>query len=231
MHLFLLGVSHRPRRSTCASGSTSRAAIRRRGRGDRGAAVDARSGRAVDVQPRGAVRRVRRSAATHAKELVAFVSEFHHVSTPMFQPHLFALENSAAVAHLFRVAAGLDSLVVGEPQILGQVKEAHAAARERSSASGRVLNRLFHCVVRRRQARADRNGARRRARCRSATPRSRSRGRSSATSTGARVLVIGAGEMGKLTAQHMKSQGVQRRDHRQPDDGARGADGRGDRRR
>ena len=60
----------------------------------------------------------------------------------VFQPHVFALEDSAAVAHLFRVAAGLDSLVVGEPQILGQVKDAFQSAADQHCV-GPVLSTLF----------------------------------------------------------------------------------------
>src|SRR5205814_9037804 len=79
----------------------------------------------------------------HARdELVAFLSDYHHVPAHAFQPHLFALENSAAVAHLFRVAAGLDSLVVGEPQILGQVKEAFQSAANKQCV-GPILRHVF----------------------------------------------------------------------------------------
>ncbi len=59
------------------------------------------------------------------------------------KPHLYFLENEEAVKHLFEVACGLDSLVIGEPQILGQVKDAYKDALKYRT-SGLVLNRLLH---------------------------------------------------------------------------------------
>src|SRR5688572_23633058 len=53
-----------------------------------------------------------------------FLSEFHGIPGDQLSPHLYAKTGPEAVTHLYRVAAGLDSLVMGEPQILGQVKEA-----------------------------------------------------------------------------------------------------------
>ena len=67
----------------------------------------------------------------------------HQLPGELFVPHLFARENSEVVHHLYRVAAGLDSLVLGEPQVLGQVKEAFSIASEKQ-CSGPFLNRLFH---------------------------------------------------------------------------------------
>ncbi|HEV3407242.1 MAG TPA: hypothetical protein VG079_01025, partial [Gaiellaceae bacterium] len=55
---------------------------------------------------------------------------------------LYEYDDDAAALHLFRVAAGLDSVVLGETQILGQIRDAHAAARAAGS-TGPVLNRLF----------------------------------------------------------------------------------------
>jgi glutamyl-tRNA reductase len=63
-----------------------------------------------------------------------------------FQPHLYQLKDKDAVRHLFEVAAGLDSLVVGGPQILGQVTKAREFARGQNTA-GPMLNRLFQSAV------------------------------------------------------------------------------------
>src|SRR5688572_29666431 len=75
-------------------------------------------------------------------ELVSFIGEFHGVERTALLPHVYELSDLEAARHLFRVAAGLDSLVVGEPQILGQVKDAFQAAAEKR-CTGPVLRKLF----------------------------------------------------------------------------------------
>ncbi len=59
------------------------------------------------------------------------------------EPHFYTLAGSKAIQHIFRVASSLDSMMVGEPQILGQIKNAFAAA-SKEGATGVVLNRLMH---------------------------------------------------------------------------------------
>lgn len=76
-------------------------------------------------------------------ELEGFISEFKHLPIEEFRSALYRHVDNDAVRHLFRVAASLDSMVVGEPQILGQIKAAYAAATHRR-ASGVILNRLLH---------------------------------------------------------------------------------------
>jgi glutamyl-tRNA reductase len=74
--------------------------------------------------------------------LSSFLSEFHSVRPDVLQGALYHHYDRAAVRHLFRVSAGLDSMLLGEAEILGQVREAYRFAHEHG-ATGPVLNRLF----------------------------------------------------------------------------------------
>lgn len=138
--------------------------------------------------------------------IVAFLSQFHHVDRSVLEPSVYDLTDLDVARHLFRVAAGLDSLVVGEPQILGQVKDAHGVAAA-ANASGPILNRLFHASF----------AAGKRVRTETGLGSGAVSVSFAAVALskkifgelkGLNVLVIGAGEMGKLTARHMKAQGV-----------------------
>jgi glutamyl-tRNA reductase len=82
-----------------------------------------------------------RSAADSLEAVAAFLARYHAREPGEIAPHLYRLEGEAAVRHAFRVAASLDSMVMGEPQILGQVKDAYEAA-EKAGSLGSVLNAL-----------------------------------------------------------------------------------------
>jgi len=120
---------------------------------------------------------------------------------------LYSLHDSEAVRHLFGVAAGLDSMIVGEAEIQGQVKRAYELALV-EGVTGPVTNRLFRDAL----------GAGKRARTETAISRSRvsvssvavelARGLLGELDT-RRVLVVGAGENGELTAQALSEKGVQ----------------------
>jgi glutamyl-tRNA reductase len=145
------------------------------------------------------------AAATRA-DLVAFLSEFHGVQISELASHVYDIHGLEAARHLFRVAGGLDSLVVGEPQILGQVKDAHTAAAGAQTV-GPVLNRLFHSSFavgkRVRTETGLGSGAVSVSYAAAALAR-----KIFGDLRGRNVAVVGAGEMGKLTALHMKSHGV-----------------------
>src|SRR3954463_6380333 len=139
-------------------------------------------------------------------DLVRFVSEFNGVPAADGAPHISGVADLDAARLLSRVAAGLDSLVMGEPQILGQVKDAHTVAADVHTA-GPVLNRLFHAsfAVGKRVRTETGLGAGAVSVSYAAVALAR---KIFGDLSGRSVAVIGAGEMGKLTALHMKSQDV-----------------------
>ena len=73
---------------------------------------------------------------------IDWLARFHHLKAPVLEPFLYTLPRERAVAHAFRVASGLDSMVIGEPQILGQMKDAVKSA-EHAGTLGTVLHKLF----------------------------------------------------------------------------------------
>ena len=124
-----------------------------------------------------------------------FLSELAFVPPEEFSDHLYTYYDDAAAAHLFSVAAGLDSVVLGESQILGQVRDAWEAGR-REGTSGSQLGTLFrHALEVGKRARAETaigRGVTSLSQAAVAMARERS-----GTLAGRRILVIGAGKMGE----------------------------------
>jgi glutamyl-tRNA reductase len=74
--------------------------------------------------------------------VIRWFREYHKLNPDEIEPYLYAHPDQGAVKHLLRVASGLDSMILGEPQILGQIKDAYFAAREAGTV-GKQLNKLF----------------------------------------------------------------------------------------
>jgi glutamyl-tRNA reductase len=140
------------------------------------------------------------------QSVISLISRLGNVPESDFSSSLFAFENGEAVRHIFRVASSLDSMVVGEPQILGQIKDAYYVAT-REKTSGVILNRLLHKAF---------HVAKR---VRTETGVSDAAVSISYAAVelakkifynleGKKVLLIGAGEMAELAARHLVSQGV-----------------------
>jgi glutamyl-tRNA reductase len=128
-----------------------------------------------------------------------FLSEWSDTSPDGFTDHLYSYYEGSAISHLFRVASGIDSAVIGEGEILGQVKDAWELARA-ESAAGPVLSGLFrHAVEVGKRVRSETSIAR------GTTSVSQAAVAMAAEQLGSlegrRVLVLGAGEMGEGIAQ------------------------------
>ncbi|HJZ57325.1 MAG TPA: glutamyl-tRNA reductase [Gemmataceae bacterium] len=138
----------------------------------------------------------------HAPLIAEFLAEVHGVAAEQVLPHLYEHADADAVRHAFRVAASLDSVVIGEGQIAAQVKEAFETA-QKSEATGSLLNALFAAALR----------VSKRVRTETGIEQGHVSVASAAVDflrpvfshfADKTVLVIGAGEMARLTLQHLK---------------------------
>ncbi|TWI54915.1 glutamyl-tRNA reductase [Pseudomonas duriflava] len=80
-----------------------------------------------------------------ADRILTWLADYHHLSFEELRACAYVFQEDAAVQHMMRVASGLDSMILGEPQILGQMKSAYAVAREAGTV-GPLLGRLFQAT-------------------------------------------------------------------------------------
>lgn len=138
-----------------------------------------------------------------AEAVTLFLADFHGVAPEVVSGHLVSYHDEGAIGHLFRVAASLESLVLGEGQILGQVREAFHAARQHGT-TGPILHKLFENALRVGKKVREETGM--------------DQGKLSVASVAVdvakevfdtfadkTVLVIGAGKMADLTLRHLKA--------------------------
>jgi glutamyl-tRNA reductase len=145
---------------------------------------------------------------SNVENILNWFREYHHLDSDEIEPYLYTHMDNLAVQHLLRVASGLDSLVLGEPQILGQIKDAYNTASHAGSI-GRQLNRLFqHTFSVAKQVRTD-----------TAIGASPVSVAFAAVNLGKRIfsdlgqhtaMLIGAGDTIELVARHLKEQGIRK---------------------
>ncbi|HZE59983.1 MAG TPA: glutamyl-tRNA reductase [Burkholderiales bacterium] len=147
-------------------------------------------------------------AAAEAPQLSEWLARYHRFEPDGLRPYLYTLPSAQAVRHVFRVASGLDSMVLGEPQILGQMKEA-ARAAESAGTLGTLLHKLFQrsFAVAKEVRSTTRLGA---ASVSMAAAAVKLAGRIFPSLKDQNVLFIGAGEMIELCATHFAAQGPAR---------------------
>lgn len=135
-----------------------------------------------------------------------FWSSSRSVPLSDFEPHVYYLTGRKAVEHLFSVASGLDSAIIGEPQILGQVREALRLGQEHKTM-GPVLSTVFrHAIMCGKRARTQTAIARNAASISYAAVELARRAVGDLSRV--HVLLIGAGKMGELAARHLLDRGV-----------------------
>lgn len=144
----------------------------------------------------------------HLQPVTQWLADFHQLSVDELSQYLYQYADDQAVDHLMSVASGLDSLVLGEPQILGQVKQAYQQAKEAGTV-GSIFERLFQSTFAvaknvRTQTDVGQNAV-------SVAYAAVSLAKHIFTSLEqSTVLLVGAGETAELAARHLGDQGVKR---------------------
>jgi glutamyl-tRNA reductase len=142
-------------------------------------------------------------------QIKSFLANFRHGTTGYdIESYLYTLLGRQAVEHLFRVCTGLDSMLIGEAEILGQVKDAYVAAT-RAKSLGRTLHRLFReAIAAGKTARAQtRIGGESVSIATAAVEAARARLQ---TLEGTSILVVGAGKMGRAAVKRLRQEGAGR---------------------
>jgi glutamyl-tRNA reductase len=141
-----------------------------------------------------------------SESIKAFLSDFHDINRSLLDKSLYLYDDINAIRHIFRVASSLDSMVVGEPQILGQLKEAFEFALDKKT-TGILLNRLMKKAISvakrvRRETRIAENAV-------SISFAAVELAKKIFTDLSEKAfMLLGAGEMAELAARHLMSNGV-----------------------
>jgi glutamyl-tRNA reductase len=141
-----------------------------------------------------------------APDLLQFVESYFDIEREVVAPHIYEYRQENAVRHLFRVACSLDSMVIGEPQILGQVKSSYLAARSAGAIRGhldKVLQRAF--VVAKRVRSETQIGSSSVSIASVAVELAK---KIFGSLEGRKILLVGAGKMSEQAARHLMSQGA-----------------------
>lgn len=141
------------------------------------------------------------------KTIISLMSRSANIPEDDIKSHIYTYKDDEAVKHIFRVSSSLDSMVLGEPQILGQVKDAYRLAAIKEKSTGVILNRLMHKAFHvAKRVRTETNI--------SSTAVSVSYAAVELAKKiffsleGRTVLLVGAGEMAELAAKHLVNHGV-----------------------
>lgn len=209
MHIFCLGLNHNNtplelREQVSLSEDAIRSALARLACGHLATSI----AELVIISTCNRIELYAASSHTVIAELEAFLSDACGIPAKEFRAYAYQYEDLDTVRHLFEVAAGLDSLVVGETQILGQIVRALELSRGQNMA-GPVLNRLFQSAIH----------AGKRARTETGISRNPASVSSLAASLAervvhpiseAQVVILGAGEMAELAVEALRKRGAQK---------------------
>jgi glutamyl-tRNA reductase len=139
-------------------------------------------------------------------DLTTFLHSHFGIDPAELAPHIYDYRDREAVRHLFRMAASLDSMVVGEPQILGQVKEAFAVARTSGTVAGQLEHLLQSAFAAAKKARSETGiGSNHVSIASVAVDMAR---KIFGSLQGRTVFLVGAGKMSELAARHLVQQGA-----------------------